>query len=128
MKELVYILGIGLVAVIVIHLFSTRSTATKNVFYQLPPQETNIVMPRMRRHMPHWHRGRRRHHPHFKYTPLMNAVPGFTHMHGHGHKFPRHKMHNAAKAKGGGGFSPTVIPYIPIPVPGPRHHSHRNVK
>ena len=105
MKDLVYILGIGLMAVIIIHLFSTKSTATKNVFYQLPPQENNIIMTRPywrrpRWHRPHWHRSRRRRHPHFRYNQLTNAVPRFTHMHRFSNKFPGHKMHMPVSIRG----------------------------
>ena len=138
MKNLFYILGVGLIAVIIIHLFSTRLSETKNIFYQLPPQENNIIMPRYHGHRSHWHRPhwRRRHHPHFKYNQLTNSMPGFTHMHRFSNKFPGHKMHmpdikipasmHTPKTEGGKGSAAMNQSVIPVVYMGPRSHTDKD--
>jgi len=65
MKNLAYILGIGLIAIIIIHLFAEGTTKTKNILHHSPAHNGGnhmqshmgsnheLHMP----HMPHWHHG-----------------------------------------------------------------------
>jgi hypothetical protein len=102
MKNLVYILGIGLIAIIIIHLFAEGTTKTKNILYHSSAHNGgNIMQSHMgsnhELHMPHmpaWHHGGHSGHPGSKYHQFMDGardygrrIPRFV------DRFPKQRIH-----------------------------------
>ena len=107
MNNLYLVLGIGLIAVLVMHLFTEKPT--KNVFYQLPSRN-EVVVPRWGGYFPHFGRSPRAlHHRHhhrdrgFRYRPLNISYPTFMPHHGRfpGRKGPHPSPHPHAPKHGG---------------------------